>query len=100
MSSAAVGVLAYVLVFIICLGLSVYATVVIRRCDDAVRDPRAITARYENKIQEQDTERIYNDWDSYYHDGDRGNQDDDTHPDLRRTGRGVRRARHLRKKSG
>lgn len=94
MSSAAVGVLAYVLVFLICIALSVYATVVIRRCDDTVRDPRAITARYEKKIQEQDTVP-YHDWESYYRDGDRGNSDDTAY--LPRTGRIARTPRHLRK---
>lgn len=62
MSSAAIGVIAYVVVFLICIALTVCATVAIRHSDDTVHDPRAITARYET-----------HDWESYY-----DNDPDDT----------------------
>ena len=80
MSGPAALVVCYVLAFIVLVGIIVYSTAVIRRSDDVVRDPRAITAKYEKKIAEQDTVRFKKDWESYY-DGDRGNDDGEAHAD-------------------
>ena len=77
MSGPAALVVCYVLAIVALVGIIVYATVAIRRSDDTVRKPRAITAEYEQKIQEQDTVRLRRDWESYYRDGDRGNDDDE-----------------------
>lgn len=68
MTGAAIAVLMW---FVAVLGLIILilcATVVIRRNNDMVRDPRAITARYENKLSNQDTERFAKDWERYYDD--------------------------------
>lgn len=79
MSGPAALVVCYVLAILGLVGVIVYATVVVRRSDDTVREPRAITAKYEEKIAEQDTVRFKKDWESYY-DGDRGNDDGDNGP--------------------
>lgn len=79
MSAPAALIVCYVLALMALVGIIVYATVVIRRRDDTVREPRAITAKYEQKISEQDTVRFKKDWESYY-DGDRGNSDGDDGP--------------------
>ena len=76
MGSQAILVVLYVLLLIAAVVVIIVATAMIRRSDRTVTKPRAITAEYELKMSEQDTDRIRKDWASYY-DGDRGNQDDD-----------------------
>lgn len=76
MGGPAALIVCYVIALLALVGIIVYATVVIRRNDDVVRNPRAITAQYEEKIAEQDTVRFAKDWESYY-DGDRGDDDGD-----------------------
>jgi hypothetical protein len=80
MSGPAALIVCYVLALMALVGIIIYATVVIRRDNNTVRKPRAITAEYEKKIQEQDTVRLRRDWESYYRDGDRGDDDGDNGP--------------------
>jgi hypothetical protein len=77
MSVNAIIPLIWVLAILFLLGLIAYATVVVRRSDDTVKNVRAITAMYEEK---EEKTIPFHDWESYY--------DVRRDPDLRRPRRG------------
>jgi flagellar basal body-associated protein FliL len=60
-SSSSVIIVIYVLAVLFLVGLITYATVAIRRWDEPVKKPRAITAEYETKELPP-----FHDWESYY----------------------------------
>jgi hypothetical protein len=61
--SSPIVIVVYGLVVLFLFGLIVYATVAIRRSNDPVKKPRAITAQYEEK---EETTIPFHDWESYY----------------------------------